>query len=522
MRLMMQSAMLATVLMLSDVSQALSVVNDSRAMAEVQVPLHKSRVMQLDRPIKRISVGNPEIADILLTQPNEVLVLGKTLGSTNVMAWDASGNLVAAFDVAITYDLRSIKEKLHELLPNEQVHVSAVHNAVVLSGHVSSTEALDTASKIAQSYASAGNSAKVGKKNRNDKKTQETLVNLLSVGESHQVMLKVKVAEMQRSLFKKFDMRFKTLNIRSDNWSLGGINGGASFPDALLSDGSTEMEYPVLGSGINQGMWGPAISEIQTNPMSIGDKGLFGGFLTENSFFMFSLDAAKNAGLAKILAEPTLSTMTGQEASFLSGGEFPIPVSQGEDGITVSYKDFGVGLNFLPTVLDNGRINMRLNVSVSEVNATNTVAVGVEGTNTAFVIPGLTKRSTSSSVELADGQTMAIAGLLNENMRDVVNKFPFLGDLPVLGTLFRSKEFQKGETELVILVTPQLARPLDPNAIQLPTDRYVEPNDWQFYLMGKGVHRGPAPAAQSTATSTPVEPANAASSGRFGHDIAAH
>lgn len=476
------------------------------------VPVNKSRVFSLERPVKKIAVGNPEIADILLTHSHQVLVLGRSLGSTNVMAWDADGNLVKTFDVEVSYDFRGIKEKMHELLPNEQISVSTAQNALVLSGNVSSAQAMDTAHRIALSYAKVGKvDEKSSTKEKDNKKAGDNVVNLLSVGDSQQVMLKVQVAEVQRTLVKRWDMRFKMLS--PQHWTLGGVGGGASFPDALLKDGSGgSAEFPV--APITNGMWGPAISEIQANPMNIADKGLFGGLLTETFFFQFSLDAARNSGLAKILAEPNLTTLTGQEASFISGGEFPIPVSNGLNGVTISYKDFGVGVKFLPTVLDNNRINMKLNVSVSEINSTNTVQLNVDSAAARYVIPGLSKRTSTSTVELADGQTIAIAGLINENMRDVVNKFPLLGDLPVLGPMFRSKDFQKGETELVILVTPQLAKPIDRNAVQLPTDNYVEPSDWQFYLMGKNVER----RSESTSKASP-QAGDASSSGRFGHAL---
>ena len=230
--------------------------------------------------------------------------------------------------------------------------------------------------------------------------------------------------------------------------------------------------------------------------MDIDDKGLFASFLSDEYFFMFSLEAAKNSGMAKILAEPTLTTMSGQNASFLSGGEFPVPVAGENGSVKVSYKDYGVGVKFTPTILTDNRIHLDLDISVSEVQNANNISVSALGSAT-YIIPGLTKRTASSSVELEDGQTIAIAGLINENIRDIVNKFPLLGDLPILGALFKSKDFQKGETELLILVTPTLAKPVDRNHIVLPTDGYVEPNDLEFYLMGKGLHKKSTQTASS-------------------------
>jgi pilus assembly protein CpaC len=195
--------------------------------------------------------------------------------------------------------------------------------------------------------------------------------------------------------------------------------------------------------------------------------------------------------------------LSGQEARFLSGGEFPIPVPQGLNGITVEFKEFGVGLQFVPVVLGSGHVNLKLNISVSELTNSNNVALSSQGSTSSFVVPSLAKRSASATVELMDGQTMGIAGLINENLREAVDKFPGLGSIPILGNLFRSQQFIKGESELVILVTPRLARPMPKDRIRLPTDDFIEPNAKDFYLLGrmegKARDSGAAAAEQPTA-----------------------
>jgi pilus assembly protein CpaC len=241
-------------------------------------------------------------------------------------------------------------------------------------------------------------------------------------------------------------------------------------------------KLPVFG---NRAPYGPAIAEFVPNPMQIQNQGLFASYLSAETLFNLALDAARENGVAKILAEPTLTTLTGQEAQFLSGGEFPIPVPQGINGVGIEFKEFGVGLKFVPVVLSDGHINLRIAVSVSELIDANSIAVSQEGVTARFFVPSLTKRSASATVELGDGQTIGIAGLINENLREVVSKFPGLGDLPVLGALFRSQEFQKGQTELVILVTPRLAKPLPEGGVKLPTDGFVEPSDADFFLLGR-------------------------------------
>jgi pilus assembly protein CpaC len=235
----------------------------------------------------------------------------------------------------------------------------------------------------------------------------------------------------------------------------------------------------------NAAPFGPAVDEFAPNDLFIENQGLFASLLTSNALFNVAFDAAKEKGLAKILAEPTLTTQSGQEAEFLAGGEFPIPVPQGRDGITIEFKEFGVGVKFLPVVLDSKRINLQLNINVSELVSGNTVGINLNGVTSNFIIPSLTKRSAITTVELADGQTIGIAGLINESLREVVTKFPGLGDIPGIGALFRSQEFIKGETELLILVTPHLAKPLGRDDIRLPTDGFAEPSDFEWFALGR-------------------------------------
>jgi pilus assembly protein CpaC len=244
--------------------------------------------------------------------------------------------------------------------------------------------------------------------------------------------------------------------------------------------------------------------------MQIQNQGLWASFLTNSTLFNMAIDAAKENGLAKILAEPTLTTLTGEEAEFLSGGEFPIPVPQGVNGVTVEFREFGVELRFLPVVLGSGNINVKLNIAVSEILNSNTVAIRDENVTSAFVVPSLAKRSALATVELQEGQTIAIAGLISENLREVVTKFPGLGEIPVLGALFRSQEFVNNESELVIIVTPHLAKPMKEEDIILPTDSFIEPTDAEFYLMGRlegkpRVVKSGSSVPPASATAEPME-----------------
>lgn len=428
----------------------------------IWVPLYKSHILELNTPVRKISIGNPDIADILIMQSGQLYILGRGLGTTNVLLWDRRNRLISAFDIEVTHDLDTLKAKLFQLLPDEEINVHSSQGAIVLSGQVSSLTKMDTAVQIARSFA---------RPTREDEEEISSIVNLMGVGGAQQVMLKVTVAEVSRSVMRKLNFNFNATATRG-NFSFG------------------------LASG-------PPITGLPT----ITDRALFSTFSANDFVLNLAIEAAKENGSAKVLAEPTLTTLSGQEANFLSGGEFPVPVPN-DDGLTIQFKEFGIGLKFVPVVLDADQINLKLNISVSELANVSSISTNT-GSGTFFV-PSLTKRSAASTVELADGQTMAIAGLLNENMREVVNKFPGLGDVPVLGHLFRSQQFEKGETELVIMVTPHLAKPINPDEVTLPTDQFIEPSDTDFYLMGKTLG---TPADKTTAVASDVE-ANGAAPGQ--------
>ncbi|HET7925728.1 MAG TPA: type II and III secretion system protein family protein [Rhodanobacteraceae bacterium] len=452
---------------------------------DLVVPLYKSRVLTASSAIARVSVGNPDIADILILRERELYVLGKDLGTTNVLLWNSMDQLVGSVAVEVTHDLEGLKRKLFELFPSERIEVYAAQRSIVLTGSVSSVVNMEAALQLARGYlAQIGTAVQEQQfEQQQASSTDRTgggVINLMQIAGAQQVMLEVKVAEIARTELRKFEMNFNGINVGGSRWNVGAVNGGATFPDVLFAPDNVRI--PVFDESAP---WGPVIDEFMPNPLSISDTGFFASLLTTNGLLNLTLDAAKENGLVKILAEPTLTTLSGQEARFLSGGEFPIPVPQGLNGITVEFKEFGVGLIFIPVVLGNGQVNLKLAITVSELNAGNNVVLNAPGTTASFLVPSLSKRSASAAVELLDGQTIGIAGLINEDLREVVTKFPGLGDLPILGNLFRSSQFQKGESELVILVTPHLAQPLPKDRIRLPTDDFIEPNATEFYLFGR-------------------------------------
>jgi len=462
----------------------------------VKVPHHKSTHVTLAGKAKRVSLGDPEVLDIVMLKSNEVFLIGKKLGSTNLMAWDSRGQLIESINIEVTHDLNSLKAKLYEFLPNEQIEVHSAQNRLILSGQISNQSAMNIALRVAETYA-AGQEADKETKSLSEQVETTGVINLMTIGGAQQVMLEVTVAEVQRSLVRKFDANFHFFQKSGD------LSWGATSAGGVIDD---------LPSG--------AIGPIFNAP-SIDNTGLLGTFIDSNTLFTFALDIAKQNGTAKVLAEPNLTALSGSKADFLAGGEFPIPVPNEKGSITIEYKEYGVGLKFIPTVLSDQKINLNLAIDVSEIANTSSLTISPSLTNSTYIIPPITRRSASSTLELADGQTIGIAGLISENVRDVVNEMPGFSDIPILGQMFNSQEYISGETELVILVTPRLARPVDRNRITLPTDSFVEPNDFEYYLLGRGAYLAPANSTKpsETAEQEYVDHSKGGTEGTFGHSL---
>jgi pilus assembly protein CpaC len=393
----------------------------------------KSIVLQSAEPVSRVSIAAPEVADFLVLSSNEIYITGKAAGSTNLTLWQ-NKKLVAVYDLEVVYDLSRLKQQMHEILPDEEaLQVMGTNDSITLAGKISSAVNLSQAVALAKSYVPEG---KVN--------------NFVEVGGVHQVMLEVRIAEMSRSLTRRLGINFAAQ--KGDQFGVSLLGGLTQLQDSIVA------AEPLLAS--------PAVNAL---------------FRFDSGDYTWTglIDALKEDGLVKILAEPTLTTMSGQSANFLAGGEFPVPVPQGLGTVGIEYKPFGVGLVFNPTVLNKEKISIQVTPEVSELDFSN--AAVIEG----FVTPGITTRRASTTVELGDGQSFAIAGLLRETILTDVSKFPILGDIPILGTLFQSKSFQKRKTELVIIVTPHLVKPLDMAKVSLPTDFYIEPSATEFYLFGK-------------------------------------
>ncbi len=418
---------------------------------KLELVVGKSFALKIPGPVRmvdslRVTIAAPEIADFLFLpqpstkkRPRYIYLTGKKPGATNMTIWQ-NDKVLCVYDLDVAYDVSQLKQRLHDILPEEEdIRVFATQDSITISGMVSSTENLNEALVLAEAFA------------------KDNIVNLLKVAGVHQVMLEVRVAEMSRNLLDRLGINFTAIR-DSGNFAVTLLGGLSSF--SMEDVGSMEETVPTYG--------------IQYS------DDVTGLFRTRSGQTQFTgiIDLLKGNGLIKILAEPTLIALSGQTASFLAGGEFPIPRMDDEGNVDVDFKPYGIELSFTPTVLSEKKIGINVVPLVSELDYPTGTTIG------GAVVPGLLTRRASTTVELADGQSFAIAGLLKETTRENISKYPLLGDIPILGALFKSKSFQKQETELVIIVTPHLVKPLDMAKQSLPTDFYIEPDDAEFYLWG--------------------------------------
>ncbi len=424
-----------------DAAKAATGVVEPSSNADIAPPLRlasgKSSVVRLDSEIIRVAVGNPDTLDVILITPREIYLLGKQSGSTNVFLWSKGGK-TTIMEVTVSIDTAGLQDTLRRVMPNEKgIVVSAAGDSLVLTGMVSDSVKVHRAVFLAEQFG--------GRK----------VINMLGTSNATQVMLEVKIAEVAKTVMDRLGARFD-----------GSTVGGGSFRYGLLTQ---------LLSGAS------GVASITRGARSI------------------SIDAEIRNGLVKILAEPTIMAVSGQEGTFLAGGKIFIPVPQASGtgtSITLEEKEFGVGLRFTPTVLEGGLINLRVTPEVSELSQ---IGVPFTSTNgTTSVLPSITTRRASTTVQLLDGQSFAIGGLVKNNVTETIRRFPGLGDVPVLGALFRSSEFQNDVSELLIIVTPRLVKPLSALP-ELPTDNFVAPTRTEFLLEGK--IEGKAPAVKSTPSS---------------------
>jgi len=407
---------------LTPVSAEVLRVMQGQASESLNVPMNRAVVVESDVPFAELSIANPGIADISTLSDKSIYVLGKAPGRTTLTLLSPEGTLISNVDVHVTPDIAEFKERLQQILPGENIEVRTANDGIVLSGQVSSTAKLDRALDLANRYA------------------PDRVSNLMVVGGTQQVMLKVRFAEMNRTVSKALG---------------GGLNvtGAGSSGTGAIGGGNG------LGGG---GFGGVGVS------FGVGDLA-----------FNVMLEALETKGMVRTLAEPNLTALSGQEAKFLAGGEYPVPVSQENDTITVEFKPFGVELNFTPVVVDQDIINLTIDAAVSSIDTANGISI-----NEGFKIAAFKRRQTSTTVEMRDGESFAIAGLLQDDFRNSVSQLPWAADIPVLGALFRSADYRREQSELVIIVTPHLVSPVAGAALALPTDRVRIPTERELFLFG--------------------------------------
>ncbi len=427
--------------------------SDAAHAGEFVVPISKSQILELDVPFTELLVGNPEIADVLALSDRSIYALGRALGSTSLTIRGAGGELVAVVDLVVAPDIEGLKQRLFELMPDEDIEVRPANGSLVLSGSVQSASRLSRVIAVAEQFA------------------PERITNLLSVRDNQQVMLQVRFAEISRTFLRNFELNSQLL--------------------------SGDFSY---------------IPNFTTDLETIGQATLGASFGSGATLDLF-LDALEEKGIIRTLAEPNLLAMSGDTASFLAGGEFPVPIP--EDGrVVIEFKPFGVSLAFTPTVLEDGLINVIVAPEVSKLD--NTIAVEFSG----FKIPGLRTRRARTTVELRDGQSFAIAGLIQEDFEDTVRQLPGLGDVPILGALMRSTAFQRQETELVIIIEPHLVQAVPAGTLRTPTENFIPPSGLDMILFGRAEAPGSGAALTSPGTAQLLGQGTAGGiEGAYGHII---
>ena len=407
--------------------------------AMVSVTIGKSQDVRTETSFVDVMVGDPEVADVNPLTDHTLSILGKKIGTTRVQVYSEGKKLIGIFDVEVQYDISRLVNELKRQFPGSHLHASSVNGRIMLSGEAVDAATLDKAVIIARQFS-------------------PEIINSVSVMSPQQVMLEVRFIEISRTAGRELGVQWNMFNKNA----VVKVGSQQAAKDLQTTASAGEVAAGVL-SGVSP--FGFAIGRILSGSTTID----------------VALNALEQKGIARSLAEPNLVALSGDTASFLAGGEYPIPVAGTLGQVTVDYKKYGVGLAFTPTVLGRGLINLKIEPEVSAIDTTHSVTV----TNGVYV-PALTVRRASTTIELRDGQSFMIGGLLQSDNRNQLDQLPWLGSVPVLGALFSSKSYQQDQTDLAIIVTPRLVRPARPgDVMRTPTDDSLPPNDPDYFLLGK-------------------------------------
>jgi pilus assembly protein CpaC len=437
----------------------------------VKVGLNKSIIIDLPRDARDILVSNPVIADAVIRTPRRIYVTGVAVGQSNVVIFDRAGDQILSLELEVERDNSVLVRMLNRLIPDSAIDVEIISDNIVLTGTVRNAADARKAQDIANVFANGG-SQSLGGISVTEDIPQSMVVNMLTIEGEDQVHLKVTVAEVQRSIAKQLGIQ---------------MNGAISIGPITAAFNSSPP-FGVQGAPLSDsyGLGG------------IGDLGA--GLINGNNGFAAALSALEQTGMIKTLAEPTLTAISGESASFLAGGEFPVPVGRDEENnsVTIQFKPFGVALAFTPVVLSEGRISLRVKTEVSELTTEGSITLA------DTVIPGLKVRRAESTLELPSGGSLVLGGLIQDSVRQSIGAIPGLGRLPILGTLFRSRDFLRNETELIIIVTPYLVSPVARSALATPDQGFEPATDAQGMFLGNlnRVYGGPSdqPAAYAGKT----------------------
>ena len=413
----------------------------------ITLPVGKTRLINLPVDASTVLTANPEIIDLAVESPRKVFLIAQAVGDTNVFFLDSEGRVVLRLEVRVEVDMTALRKALAEILPNETIKVTAVNTDIVLTGTVRSPKASEDARRIARRFVAE----------------DENVVNMLSVLGGQQVFLQVRVAEVKREIVKQLGIDLTGIFTRTENV---GFSFATSVPTG--TDFTVATVSPFLDTAAGRSSF-----LLDIGPHSLTTV----------------IKALESEGLVKNLAEPTLTAISGETATLVAGGEFPILVPGAEPGtFTIEYKPFGIGLNFTPVVLESGRISLKVSTEVSALATgagSGVLEIELGTTGTTAIIPALTLRRAETTVELPSGGSLVIAGLLQDDVVNTVTGIPGLMNLPILGALFRSQEFQRKETELIIIVTAYLVEPVAERALALPTDGFAPASDVDMYLLGR-------------------------------------
>jgi len=419
------------------------------ATRAIKVGLNKSAVVELPRDIRDVLASDPKILDVVVNNSRRVYLIGTGLGQANVFFFDTKGNRILTLEVIVDRDPAPLERLLNRLIDNAKITVEFINDTVVLTGKVPHASDSSRASDVASRFVVTDDPTQ-------NTKYREKVINLLTVGSREQVLLKVTIMEMARTMIKQLGVNW------DGNLTIGtGVFGFGSNPGFAFSQALANVVSPLAGTTIP------------------GRNGIGGLVTGSNGTVVVNLRALEQNGLVRTLAEPTLTAISGETANFLAGGEFPIPIATDDDGISVEFKPFGVGLSFTPLVLSEGRISMKVSTEVSELSQENSVSLGL------ISIPGLKVRRAESTIELPSGGSLVMAGLISNETKQSIEGQPGLKNLPVLGALFRSRDFQKNETELVVIVTPYIVDPVARSKLVRPDKGFADASDAQSYLLGR-------------------------------------